>query len=104
MIYPRRLSSWGPSELKNLNLIFDKIIRYLEDTKWGSGYFQDIEVTDTGTADTDFTVDHKLGYTPSGWLLYYQDKSGTLYLVSWNDSQATFRFSNDNAHIKFRLF
>ena len=104
MIHPRYLASWDRSQLPVLNSILTDLIKYINRWLFGSGYKHDIEVTDTGPADTDFTVSHNLGYRPSGWILCYQDKAGSLYLVSWDESQATFRFSAANAHIKFRLF
>ncbi|RLA76193.1 MAG: hypothetical protein DRG33_08110 [Deltaproteobacteria bacterium] len=104
MIHPQFLSKWDKSQLPVLNRIIDAIVKHINRWTFGSGYKHDIEVTDTGTADTDFTVNHNLGYTPSGWLLYYQNKPGSLYVVSWDSTSAVFRFSNDNAHIKFRLF
>ena len=104
MIHPRWIASWDPSQLSVLNAILKDIIDHVNRWLFGSGRKHDFEITDTGTADTDFTVNHGLGYTPSGWILYYQDKAGDLYLVDWDESSATFRFSADNAHIKFRLF
>jgi len=104
MIYPRYLISWDKSQLSTLNRILYDLISYVNRWIFGSGRKHDLEVTDTGPADTNFTVTHNLGYQPSGWILYYQDKAGSLYLVSWNENQAIFRFSADNAHIKFRLF
>ena len=104
MIHPRYLTAWEKSQLPILNSVLADLIRHVNRWIFGSGYKHDIEVTDTGPADTDFTVSHNLGYKPSGWILYYQDKAGNLYVVDWNETQATFRFSAANAHIKFRLF
>jgi len=104
MIHPRHLSSWDKSQLNVLNSIISEIITYVNRWIFGSGYKHDFEILDTGPADTSFVVNHRLGYKPSGWIVYYQNKPGNLYVVSWDENQAVFKFSNSNAHIKVRLF
>ena len=104
MIHPRYLSRWGPDQLTVLNAILREIIDHVNRWVFGIGRKHEFEITDTGPSGTDFTVNHNLGHRPFGWILYFQDKPGSLYLVDWDNKTATFRFSADNAHIKFRLF
>jgi hypothetical protein len=64
----------------------------------------DIEIADSGTANSDIVVSHNLRKSPRGYVVLYQDKAGSLYVSAWDDSTATFKFSTANTNIKIRLF
>ena len=54
-----------------------------------------------GTADTDFTITHNLGYIPVGWLVFSIDKAGILYKgsVAWTPSDITLKCNATSATI-----
>ena len=64
-------------------------------------------VTDTGSADTEFTVNHTLGRVPVGYIVVRQDKAGSLYessFTSWTNTSVTLKFSTTNTAITIGLF
>lgn len=105
MIFPRFLSLWSEESLKTLNLIIDDIARYVNMLLWGKGLGRrDITIQDTGPQDTVFEVEHNLGSVPSGYLVYYQNKPGSLYVVDWDSKKARMKFSGSYATVKVRFF
>lgn len=55
-------------------------------------------------ANTDFTIDHKLGRIPQGWILINIDKAAILYkgITAWTKSQIFLRCNTASTHV--RLF
>ena len=56
-----------------------------------SGKF--MEITSDGSADTEFQVIHNIGSVPSGFIVLWQDKAGSLYQApdtgtAWSDTSA----------------
>lgn len=59
----------------------------------------------TANADVEFTVTHDLERVPTGYLVFLQDKPGTLYYTSKNETQINFKFSVSNtASVTIILF
>ena len=61
-----------------------------------------VDVTDTGTADVEFTVDHNLGRVPSVYF-WNISKSGFVYdsnRTGWTTTQMTLKCSAANATLK----
>lgn len=54
--------------------------------------------------NTDFTVQHNLGYVPQGWLVLYQDKAASIYagVTVWTKTQIFLRCNTASVHV--RLF
>ena len=59
-------------------------------------------VADTGTADTEFTVAHGLGATPTGYIVVSIDKAGIVYKGStaWDATNMYLKCSAANAALK----
>lgn len=68
-----------------------------------SGEFQ--VVTDTGSADTEFTVTHNLGAVPIGYIVMKNSKSGNVYsgTTAWTSSTIYLKHSSANANITIFL-
>lgn len=58
-------------------------------------------VTDTGLADTDFTITHNLGYTVNFYLLLSASLAGSLYTgtVAGDADSITLKYSGANANL-----
>jgi len=58
-----------------------------------------IETTITVGADTDFTLTHHLGRTPSGFIVTSIDRAGIIYADSstWTDTEITLKCSLDSS-------
>ena len=70
-----------------------------------SGEFK--EFTSSSTPDEEFSVSHSMGATPIGYMIFYQDKAGSLYQgpstgTSW-DSE-TIYLKCDEASVTFMVF
>lgn len=53
-----------------------------------------VDVTTPGVADTEFTVDHNLGYIPTGIIVFAVDKATVIYASrknQWTAKQAFFK-------------
>jgi len=62
--------------------------------------------TSSGVADTEFSVTHTLGFIPTGRIILYQDKAGSLYQgpatgTAWTDT--TVYFKCDVASVTFAI-
>lgn len=65
-----------------------------------------INVADTGTVDTSFTVNHNLGRLPK-WYLWNIDRGGVVYdfaRASWTTTQMTLKCTQANAVLKLVIF
>jgi len=63
-------------------------------------------VSDTGTADTEFSISHKLGHVPRFYIANL-DRAGVVYdsnRTSWTSSTITLKCSAANASIRLTLF
>lgn len=61
-----------------------------------------IDVADTGTANTEFTVEHNLGRVPVVYI-WNIDRSGIVYdsnRATWTDTEMTLKCSVANAILK----
>lgn len=63
-----------------------------------AGQFQ--VVSDTGTADTEFSVSHSLGVVPFGYIVVNINKGGVVYksTTSWTSTTVYFKCSAANAN------
>lgn len=65
-----------------------------------------VDVADSGTANTEFTVDHRLGYVPTVYIANVS-KSGYVYdssRATWTATQMTLKCSAANAAIRLVIF
>lgn len=55
----------------------------------------------TGTANTDFTVPHHLGYIPLGFLVYYQDNYGVYKkgTTAWSKTNIYLQCNTSNVNV-----
>lgn len=60
---------------------------------------------DTGTADTDFTITHNLGYIPGGYRILKQSIAGSLYdgTAAADATTITLKFTGANANVWIEL-
>lgn len=65
-----------------------------------------VEVTDTGAANAEFAVNHRLGVVPDGYMCTWQDKSGTVYngSTAWSGENIYLKCSAANAHMKILVY
>lgn len=103
-------------QVTKLDLILEKIIKVLQGrVSYGTvtdgsrgeniwGQFQ--VVSDTGAADTEFTVAHTLGYTPTGFILVSIDKGAVVYQsgTAWTSTNTYFKCSVANCDVSVFLF
>ena len=105
-------------QLNELNRLLDKIILVLtgrvsfadgaisdgEDGENIDGQFQII--SDTGSADTEFTVAHSLGRVPVGFVTILNDKGGTVYDsgTTWTASNIYLKCNTANCNISIFIF
>lgn len=92
----------------------DKMVRFLDDLikKIAAIPFnrsESLNVADTGSADTTFTLSHHLGRVPSGLFVTRIDKAGIVYVDStdfgnWSTTEIKFKCSVANALIKLSVF
>lgn len=107
-IYISPIDKDKPEDFKRLNdeLMdgFRKVKRTLSTQGMSFGYLCDI--TDTGSADVQFTVNHRLGVVPEGYTVSYQDKSGYIYDgdTAWDEQNMYLKASVDNMHVKLLVF
>jgi hypothetical protein len=94
-------------DLKNLFLWSNARVRFGDGGNGNSenmaGEFR--TVSDTGSADTEFTVSHTLGATPIGFLVVNIDKGGVVYDsgTSWTSSNIYLKCSAANAAVTLFL-
>lgn len=78
------------------------------DSKWSTNLnMKWYRVSDTGTANTEFTVTHDLGRVPVGYLLIRNSVSGNLIesdFTNWTSTSVKFKHSGANAGITIGLF
>ena len=88
------------------------LLRKLVDTLSHNVTFQDnircvvIDIADSGTANTEFTVNHGLGQTPIGYIANI-DQSGNVYDSSkstWNSNTLTIKCTASNAVLRLVVF
>jgi len=62
-------------------------------------------ITDTGSANTEFSVSHTLGQTPLGIIQIYSDKAGIVYDsgTAWTDTTIYLKYPSANSSIKILL-
>lgn len=89
----------------------DKILQFLDSTlrKIAEIPFNQsdfIDVADTGTADTEFTVSHHLDRVPSGFIVTKSDKAVSVYDsgTTWTKTAVYLKCSAANAAITILLF
>ena len=65
-----------------------------------------VEIADTGTADTEFTVSHDLNRIPVYYLVVYSDKACSVYDsgTAWTDSEIYLKCDAANVNIKLKLW
>jgi len=65
-----------------------------------------VAVSDTGTADTEFSVSHHLGRVPNGFLVTKIDKAATVYDsgTSWTTTTVYLKCSAANVSVTLRIF
>lgn len=87
-------------KLTNRNISFGTAVNGADQNIAG----QMVEVASTGTANTEFSVTHNLGYVPNFYDVKYINVSGTVYASStaWTKQKAFFKCSAATA--KVRLF
>lgn len=59
------------------------------------------QTADTGTADTEYTVTHNLGYVPDHFLVVSVDKGAVIYksATAWTSNAAYFKASVANTNV-----
>ncbi len=87
-----------------LTFFLDKIIRQISEIPFNEGDI--LEVDDTGTADTEFSVKHYLDVIPRGFITVYVDGGGVVYDsgTAWTEDNIYLMCSVANAHIKIMVF
>jgi hypothetical protein len=65
-----------------------------------------LSVANTGTADTEFSVDHHLGRVPDGYILTKSDRAAVVYNGDTANTDGTvyLKCAAANAAITFQLF
>ena len=65
-----------------------------------------VSASDTGTADTEFSIIHHLGRAPQGFLVLNIDKGGVVYDsgTTWTDTKIYLKCSAANAAVSLRVF
>jgi hypothetical protein len=96
------------SDIKSLMLALQGRISFgaLTDGATGENISGETQVvTDTGAANTQFTVTHTLGATPLGYIVMGIDKAGVVYEsgTAWTSTSAYFKCSEANAEVKLFL-
>jgi hypothetical protein len=63
-------------------------------------------VADTGNADTEFTVAHTLGYVPTCYIVFSNNKAGVVYksATAWTSTNTYFKCSVANCAITLFIF
>jgi len=103
-------------QAREIDLLFTRIISTLQgnlrfgtatDGRMGEniqGQFQ--VVTDTGNVDTQFTVAHTLGYTPTCYLILSIDKAGVVYKsgTTWTSTNTYFKCNVANCVVSLFIF
>lgn len=104
------------NQVRDLDLWMDKLTRALQGnlrfgTPVNGGRGENIQgrfyvVDDTGSADTEFTFSHTLGYTPTSYIVLSTNKAGVVYKSStaWNSTDVYFKDSVANANITLFIF
>ncbi|UCH51648.1 MAG: hypothetical protein JSV54_02515 [Chloroflexota bacterium] len=67
---------------------------------------ENLDVADTGNADTEFTVAHYLGRVPAGFILINTDKAACVYDsgTAWTTSAIYLKCNAANAAITITVF
>jgi hypothetical protein len=90
---------------RRLNLVFNQIFKRFDFTNFKGNEYT---VSDTGSADTEFTINHKLGYTPTRWVCIDIDGDGYVYRDSggtaWTTSNAYLKCSVANAAVILLIY
>lgn len=65
-----------------------------------------LDVSDSGTANTEFTVAHTLKRVPTGYIVININKAGTVYAgsTSWTDTDIYLKCNVANCTIKILVF
>lgn len=89
----------------------DKLVTFLDDIfrKVASIPFnqsQSLSVSDTGNADTEFSVTHHLGRVPAGFLLTKSDAAASVYDsgTAWTDRLIYLKCNAANVAIQITVF
>ena len=89
----------------------DKLVTFLDDIfrKVSSIPFnqsQSISVSDTGNADTEFSVTHHLGRVPAGFILTKSDAACAIYDsgTAWTDGLVYLKCNAANVAIEVTVF
>ena len=99
-----RIDSVILNERKTLQTILNALIKRL--TLEDNIQCTIIDVDDTGDADTEFTVTHKLGKIPVSYVANI-DKDGTVYSSAkdtWTTTQMTLKCSAANAKMTIVVY
>jgi len=118
MVVTKHITLTAPidKQVRELDLLLNKIILALQGRiRFGSGtdgYMgENIQgqfqvVSDTGTANVEFTVAHTLGYTPTMYIVLSIDKGGVVYKsgTSWTSTNTYFKCSTANSAITLFIF
>ena len=67
---------------------------------------ESVSVTDTGNADTEFSVTHHLGRVPNGYLVTRINVAGAIYEsgTAWSDATIYLKCSAADAAVTLRVF
>lgn len=67
---------------------------------------ESVNVSDTGTADTQFSITHHLGRVPTGYVVMRLNKAASIYdgATSWTASAIYLKCSAANAAVTLRVF
>lgn len=79
--FPQPRNSWEMDVLKTLQDFFNRIVAILNR---GITFTENVDcvlvtLTSSATPDDSNTVNHTLGKIPNGYIVYYQNKAGSLY-------------------------
>lgn len=67
---------------------------------------ESVEVSDTGNADTEFTVTHHLGRTPTGFIVTNTDKAAQVYDsgTAWTSTSVYLKSATANCAVTVTVF
>lgn len=116
VVKPMTLKEPIDKQVRQLDLFLDKVTLALQgrisfgnsdDGNMGEnmrGQFQ--VVADTGSADSELTIAHDLGYAPYGFILVKNDKAGVVYESgsAWTIDDVYLKCSAANSNITVFLF
>lgn len=90
--------------ITSLNDNFTKVKRSFDTLGMCFGYV--VDVADTGSASTDFTVNHDLGVVPDAYQIVYASVPCRIWVGTgtWTASNIFLRCDKANAHVKVQCF